>query len=88
MKNTNLYEKRAIEGWPCFYFTVEAVDKHNSHLKKLCNELPEGVNDFSFCQKIRRFFYICFFLLCYDSVIALKDSITALKHKGDKHSNV
>lgn len=82
MKNVSLYKEHAIEGWPCFYFTVEAADKYNSQLEKFCNELPDGANNFLFNQKVRRFFYL-HFLIFYDSIIALKDSVVTSKHKGE-----
>lgn len=58
MKNKKIYDKYAINGWPCHFYTIEATDKYNERIEKYCNKLPEGSSDLSILQKIKRYLYI------------------------------
>ena len=70
MKNAELYQKYAILGWPCHFFTGSAMTKYNAFIEKCCSKLPEGAVDLSRSQQIRRCVYIRY-LNVYDVVTAV-----------------
>ncbi len=54
MKNEKLYKDNIIEGWPCHFFTMKAVDYYNAFIYKECQKVPENSNTFSRLYEIRR----------------------------------
>ena len=70
-KNEAIYDEYAIMGWPCVFFCIETVEKHNMKIERYCNFLRDGSKDLSFFQKIKLFFYIRY-LTIYDSVLSIK----------------
>lgn len=72
MKNKNVYEMYAIQGWPCHFFTMSAVNKYNAKIEKYCHTLPEGAKDLSRVQKWKLKRYVLYLDL-YDSVQASKE---------------
>ena len=70
MKNQALYQRYAIIGWPCHFFTGSALGKYNAFIEKCCKRLPEGATDLSRSQHIRRYVYIRW-LNVYDFVLAV-----------------
>lgn len=70
MRNVPLYQRYAILGWPCHFFTGSAMDKYNAFIVKCCNALPEGAQDLTRSQQFRRYVYIRW-LNVYDFVLAV-----------------
>jgi hypothetical protein len=72
MKNQHVYEMYSIEGWPCHFYTMAAVDKYNARIEKYCNKLPDGAQDLSRVQRLKLKVYILYLSL-YDSIQASKE---------------
>jgi hypothetical protein len=70
MKNEKLYDQYAIDGWPCHFFSMAAVDKYNKKIEKFCNELPEGATELTESQETRRMGYVILLSGFYDIVMA------------------
>ena len=67
-RNFDLYDKYAINGWPCHFLTAKAMDKYNSKIAKWCNKLPEGTMEFNEHYKSKRTLYIVV-LNIYDVIL-------------------
>ena len=72
MKNEKLYEQYAIEGWPCPFLSMTACDKYNDTIEKYCNQLPEGAEELSAWQGLKRSF-ILLWILPYDIIMFKKE---------------
>lgn len=70
MKNQNIYDEYAINGFPCYFFTIEVTEKYNTKIEKYCENLKEGSVDLSLFQKIKRFLYI-YYLDVYDCCLSM-----------------
>lgn len=72
MKNKKVYERYAMEGWPCTFLSITACDKYNDTIEKYCNQLPEGAEDLSSWQSIKRSLSLLW-LLPYDFAMFKKE---------------
>ena len=52
-QNLPLYWKYASGGYPCYWFSVKALDKWNAYLCRQCNQLPDGTPDFKGINRMK-----------------------------------
>lgn len=72
MKNEKIYNKYAIVGFPCHFYTLDACNKYNDKIEKYCNRLPEGADDLTPIQ-IRFMRIYCVYLDMYDGILSIKE---------------
>lgn len=73
MRNKKIYDKYAITGFPCHFYTMEACDKFNNKIAKYCNRLPEGAADLTpFQLRLMRLYII--YLNVYDAVLSVRQN--------------
>lgn len=72
-RNSELYEKYSIKGYPSFYYSIKAIEKYNNHTARMCNHLPENSTDFTSYQRFVSFFYCNMILRVMDAVWHIKE---------------
>lgn len=68
MKNKHIYQHYKIQGWPCIFWDLDTVSLYHNKLKKYCEELPDGAEDFTRLQKIKLKLY-------YNTVLMILDGV-------------
>lgn len=52
-QNLPLYWKYASGGYPCYWYSVKAMDKWNAYLRRQCNQLPDETLDFKGINRMK-----------------------------------